>query len=114
MEIQLYGKKLPTKKLDELHSLILNANFNPFPNIELFDLEILPFNSNKTKEFKILWEHDGFYTTKQKLNKNNNFTRDYIPFIKKKQWDTQPQQVFLEEMKKYFLINEFIHKKVWR
>ena len=44
MEIQLYGKKLPTKELDKLYPLILGMDFNPLINIELFNLEILPFN----------------------------------------------------------------------
>ena len=102
MEIQLYGKKLPTKKLDELPLSTLNASFNPFQNIELFDLEILPFSSNTMKEFEILWKHDGFYTTRRKINESNNFKRDVMPFIKQSNWGSNPQKVFSKNMRKYF------------
>ena len=102
IEIQLYKQRAPVRSIEDLPKLLLSNNFDPFKNIELFNLQIKKENSKQSNEFEILWKYHGFYHARRELSTNNNFKRDYSQCFNKELWNEQPNQIFKRKISNYF------------
>lgn len=109
IERQLKGKYLPCKNLNDLTASIMSEKFNPFKNISLNSIQYLetniatPNDQKKISELKTLIGQNGFYTTRRRLNQNDNFKRDYGHLFKMQEIYPSPYIAFKNEIKKYFI-----------
>jgi hypothetical protein len=105
IERQLSGPKVPIQKLMQLRmSLPTILDFNPLGIISLHRIRLKePVTPNdKFHEFKALIKHEGFFFTRKKLNKNNNFKRDYGKFYSMPPHQYQPSDYLKSDLTTFF------------
>lgn len=116
IEVQLTGQKRPCKTILELEEILKNGYF-PFNSIELFNAKLNEpkFESqkiqNQFKTFESLFSRDGYYSARRKLNKDNNFSRDYMKFLTIESPECDLQEQFRSQMNNYFKEEEWKYQK---
>lgn len=106
IEIQLSGKKLPTRDLSRLTKVLSKGNWNPFDQISLNNV-VLPENSasladsqqERLASLAPILNREGLFSARRIFNKQGNFIRDFQPLIKIQPWQEQPSESF----KKHFV-----------
>ena len=110
IELQIAGKKLPTRDIFKLkESLLADKGKSHFNTLTLnhitldkpHDVESKAVH-DRFKEFETLLKHDGYLSARKKLNENGNFKRDYGAFFILDPWDNQPEKVFNQSMESFF------------
>ena len=110
IECQLSGKKLPIRYFGEFGHLPERLSVvRPMENITLNDIRVDELDSNATKiqkerkhELATLIRHEGLVLAKIKLNSNNNFHRDYLPFLTIIPWKERPADILAKGVSSYF------------
>lgn len=108
IERQISGKILFIKKIKDLRdSSDLILKFNPFSEVQLNHLKLndpalFPNNREKYDELKFLVKHEGYFLSRKKLSKNNNFDRDYGEFFQLIPHSIQPSNIFNKDIINFF------------
>lgn len=105
IERQVRTSKLPVKTLEQLlYGYDAIYDFNPLGIVTLNHCEFVThhnFSQKETERFhevKTLIHHEGYFLTRKKLNKHNNFHRDYSQFFTLTPYKVQPSQIFQQSL----------------
>ena len=119
LELQISGRKLPTKSFDELPFFFSSENtWSPFEHIELNSitdrksLALTPTESARLSEFRSLLSREGYLSARRVFNKQGNFDRDYKPLIEIRRVKNQPSQNFKRLIHNFF--NQPKKEKQWK
>lgn len=105
IEIQLAGKKLPARNLDDLRKTFAQRDWDPFDQITLnqvgFPTEVDHFTKiqrERLADLKPILRREGLFSARREFNKQGNFIRDFRSLISVTPWSEQPS----DTLRKYF------------
>lgn len=115
IERQLTASKVPVKTLMQLRDALPEIlELNLLGIVTLNDIKLIEptIPDEKYYELKALIKHQGLFLARKKLNKNNNFKRDYGKFFSLTPYQYQPSDYLESGLTTFFKVggtNEVIH-----
>jgi hypothetical protein len=104
IEIQLKGKKLPTRRVNDLPEAIMDPMHVWFGGVSLQRATVLDDFGirSDTARIKVLLDEEGYMRVRKKLNRDGNFARDYQKRLQVTLWPEQPSEAFSRLIAGYF------------
>ena len=104
IEIQLSGKKLPTRSYRNLAETL--KTWSPFRAIHLHEVELASnflseAQQERRNQLHYLMERDGLLAARRVLNQNQNFDRDFSPLMALTPWSEQPSDAYTKGIRKF-------------